>query len=55
LKLTNSSRNKEAFFGKSIDRLAGTDELAKQIKEGENRGGNTQKLGAKAERFQKHP
>jgi uncharacterized protein YbbC (DUF1343 family) len=26
--------DKEAFFGKSIDRLAGTDELAKQIKEG---------------------
>jgi uncharacterized protein YbbC (DUF1343 family) len=26
--------DKEAFFNKSIDRLAGTDELAKQIKEG---------------------
>ncbi len=26
--------DKEAFFGKSIDRLAGTDDLAKQIKEG---------------------
>jgi uncharacterized protein YbbC (DUF1343 family) len=28
--------DKEAFFGPSINRLAGTDELAKQIKEGKS-------------------